>query len=148
MQNVILKKAYLEVEEFLELLGDEYRNKIPKNFLEFIKSEKDTEYQKKIYLDIPIEEQNLMKETLQIIAFLNLRYWCNDEKEKQRLKEVYRKNAEKFEEEKREKYNPYELFRKREKSLIKSENMDLVVKKDNIIQKIIKKILNIFWNKK
>ena len=55
---------------------------------------------------------------------------------------------EKFEEEKREKYNPYELFRKREKSLIKSENMDLVVKKDNIIQKIIKKILNIFWNKK
>ena len=35
-----------------------------------------------------IENQKLKEETLGIIALLNLQYWCEDENEKKRLKEV------------------------------------------------------------
>ncbi len=42
-------------------------------------------YSKEIKPNQPIKDQNLKEETLALIAMLNLQYWCEDEKEKQRL---------------------------------------------------------------
>lgn len=88
------RKAYAEVDDFIELLEEEDRNKIPKKLRDFFKREKNHNYKKRINPDVSIEEQGLRDETLAIIAFLNLKYICEDEKEKERLKRIYMKNEE------------------------------------------------------
>ena len=75
------RQAYTEIVNFIELLDEYNRNKIPKKLMEFFKVEKDNNYTKVIDPKIPIKEQNLKKETLALIAMLNLQYWCEDEEE-------------------------------------------------------------------
>lgn len=90
--SVSTRMAYAEIDTFLELVDAEDREKIPKNLRELFKREKDKDYIKNIDSNIPISEQNLKEETLAIIALLNLKYWCDDETEKERLKKVYKEN--------------------------------------------------------
>ncbi len=54
--------------------------------------------QKVIEPNKPIKEQNLLEETLAIIALLNLKYWCDDDYEKQRLKKIYARNEKIYQE--------------------------------------------------
>ena len=104
------RKAYSEVDEFLELLSEEQRNEIPKKLRNFFKNEKDQKYLKNIDKNIPIKYQNLKEETLAIIAFLNLKYWCKDEDVKNRLKKIYEQNERKYQEILSEKYNLDKIF--------------------------------------
>ena len=39
-----------------------------------------------------------MEETLAIIAMLNLKYWCEDKNERERLKQIYRNNEKEYQE--------------------------------------------------
>lgn len=141
------RQAYSEIDEFLELLNEEQRNKIPKKLRDFFKAEKDNKYYKKIDTNIPIKVQNLKEETLAIIALLNLQYWCENEIEKQRLKQVYAKNEENYQKALQEKYNPDNLFKKRslqqEESTITNE-VAMVEYKEPLFKRIINKIKIIF----
>ena len=139
------RKAYSEIDEFLGLLSEEQRNKIPKKLREFFKEEKDQEYKKGINPNIAIKNQDLKEETLGIIALLNLQYWCEDENEKQRLKEVYAKNEKVYQEMLQVAFNPDDIFKKRtsnaEKELEQAENTQIVEYKELIIKRIFNKIL-------
>ncbi|MGE5472609.1 MAG: hypothetical protein ACM3UU_00100 [Ignavibacteriales bacterium] len=90
------RQAYSEIDAFLKILDDYTVNKIPPKLREFFEREKDKNYVKEISTDIPISEQNLKKETLAIIALLNLKYWCDDEEEKVRLKKIYAENEKTY----------------------------------------------------
>lgn len=90
--NNELKEVYGQVYEFLSLVEEKYLEKIPSGVIEFFKNQKDENYVKKINPNVSIREQNLKEETIAIIAMLNLNYWCEDEIEKRRLKEIYAKN--------------------------------------------------------
>ena len=61
----------------------------------------------------PIKNQNLMDETLAIIAMLNLKYWCDDEEEKKRLINIYLENERKIHDELKEKYDIERVFKER-----------------------------------
>lgn len=111
--SIKTRQAYSEVDEFLNLLTEQQRNKIPKNLRELFKKEKDSNYIKQIKPNIPIKEQNLKRETLAIIALLNLQYWCEDEKEKKRLQTIYDQNEKDYQDMLYEKYNPNDIFNKR-----------------------------------
>ena len=74
-----LRKSYEEVLSFLGIIKKEYYERIPKGFIKFLEDNKDNNYSKVIYKNVPIKKQNLMKETLEIIAFLNIKYFINDE---------------------------------------------------------------------
>ena len=143
--SINTRKAYSEIDEFLELLSEEQRNKIPKKLREFFKEEKDQEYKKGINPNIAIKNQDLKEETLGIIALLNLQYWCEDENEKQRLKEVYAKNEKVYQEMLQVAFNPDDIFKKRtsnaEKELEQAENTQIVEYKEPIIKRIFNKIL-------
>ena len=89
--SINTRQAYSEVDEFICLLSEENRDKVPIYLRELFTKEKDTNYIKGINPNIPIKEQGLKEETLAIIAWLNLEYWCQDENEKKRLREVYDK---------------------------------------------------------
>lgn len=138
------KQAYSEIDEFLNLLPKEQREKIPKKLREFFKEEKDADYIKEIKVEIPIREQNLKEETLAIIALLNLQYWCQDEKEKEQLKNIYANNEKQYQEMLREKYNPDNLFKNRNQSIDETKVTNLIEYKESIFRKIINKIKKIF----
>lgn len=143
--SVRTRQAYSEIYEFLGLLSDEQRDKIPQKLRAFFKEERDTNYIKGINPTEPIKNQNLKEETLGIIALLNLQYWCEDENEKQRLKEVYAKNEKVYQEMLQVAFNPDDIFKKRtpnaEKEQEQSENTQLVEYKEPIIKRIFNKIL-------
>ncbi len=143
--SINTRKAYSEIDEFLGLLSDEQRNKIPQKLREFFKEEKDQDYKKGINPNVAIKNQNLKEETLGIIALLNLQYWCEDENEKQRLKEVYAKNEQVYQEMLQVAFNPDDIFKKRtanvEKEQERAENTQIVEYKEPIIKRIFNKIL-------
>lgn len=141
------RQAYSEIDEFLGLLSEEQRNEIPKKLRDFFKEEKDQEYFKNIDKDISIKDQNLKEETLAIIALLNLQYWCKDEEEKKRLQEIYAQNEKEYQDMLYEKYNPNDIFKKKEGTTIENnteikEKMQMVEYKDSVFKRIINKILN------
>lgn len=89
------EQTYNEVCELLELIGDKYIKKIPKKLLELFEKNRSKNYKKYIDVSLPIKSQ-INKDTLIIMAILNLKYWCEDKKEKERLKKVYKNNEKKY----------------------------------------------------
>ena len=141
------RKAYTEVDNFIELLDEYHKNKIPKKLREFFKNEKEEKYIKNIYRNIPIKEQNLLQETLSLIAFLNLQYWCDDEEERKRLRKKYTENEKTSVKQMRLKYDINNIFKERRKEIIEEETKDnvaIIRYKDSLIQRIINKIRKIF----
>lgn len=145
--SINTRRAYSEIDEFLGLLSEEQRNKIPQKLREFFKEEKDQEYKKGINPNVAIKEQELKEETLGIIALLNLQYWCEDDKEKQRLKQVYAQNEENYQKVLQEKYNSDNLFKKdnlqQEENIITNE-IAIIEYKKPLFKRIINRIKRIF----
>lgn len=144
-----IKMAYCEVDIILGQMEEEYVNKVPSELRKLFKEQKRMDYSPEIKEDIPLADQNLMRKTIAILAMLNLNYWCEDEKEKQDLIQMYSENDRKREEELREKYNPDNLFKKKdievEEVTENTESKELIeYKKENFFKMILRKIFSIF----
>ncbi len=147
-RTINTRQAFSELDEFLELLSEEKRNEIPKRLRNFFKEEKDQKYFKGINKDVPIKDQNLKEETLALIAILNIQYWCKDEDEKKRLKEIYEKNENKYQTELRERYNLGNIFET--KSIAREEKIEdtsMIEYKETFIKRMFGKML-VFLRKK
>ena len=145
--SINTRQAYSEIDEFLGLLSVNQRNMIPQKLREFFYKEKDKEYIKGIDPTIPIKEQNLKEETLALIALLNLQYWCQNEIEKERLKNIYENNEKKYQEMLHEKFNPDDIFKKKEPIVEEKEevtNVQMIEYKEPLFKRILNKILQIF----
>lgn len=145
--SISTRQAYAEIDEFLDLLSPEKRNKIPQKLQQLFKNEKDKNYVKGINPNVPIKEQALKEETLSIIALLNLQYWCDNAAEKERLEKIYADNEKKYQDMLQEKYNPDNLFKnKQSQNLVENtEETSLVpIKEKNFILKLFDKIKNMF----
>ncbi len=140
-----LKKAFSEVDMILDLIDSEMKNKVSANFIKFIKEEKDNNYKPNINPELPLEEQNILPETIDILALLKLNYWCNEEEKKELLK-VLNKNEQQFQKEAKEKYDIDKLFKtNKTKEII---NLPEKVESENFINKLIKFIKNIIWKRR
>lgn len=144
--DINIRQAYSEVDEFLTLLTDEQINKIPLKLRNFFKEEKDNEYKKGIDIERPIKEQDLKSETLAIIAFLNLQYWCEDENEKAQLRQTYMENEETYRNFMQEDFNTNDTF---DKAVLEKQdkitiNNEIVQYKASIIKRIFNKIKDLF----
>ena len=142
------KEAYAEVDTILDLMDEEYSSAIPKKLRKVFKELKDMDYKKEIVSDKPLEEQNLKRETITLLAILNYNYWCTDEARKKELMQIYVDNDKRHEEEIREKFNPENIFKKaeeEEEKVSENENTSLVeYKEEKWYTKILKWISNIF----
>lgn len=144
--NVETKDIYSEVYQVLNLLGNEYVNKLPKSLLNMLEEKRNINYVPKYTDDQPLNKQNIQKETLSIIALLHLNYWCENEEEKKQLRQMFKSNEDRYQRELREKYNPDNLFKNNiQESIIKNE-VSLVEYKESIFRKLINKIKS-FWYK-
>lgn len=82
--------AYSQVKAVLSLLSKEYVEKIPQKLIEYIDlKSSDEDYQ--IDLEKNIESQNLSEKAINIIAFINYKYWSNED-EKRDLLRIYSEN--------------------------------------------------------
>ena len=146
--SIKTRQAYSEIDEFIGLLTDVQKEKIPVKLRELFKKEKDPNYIKCIDPNEPIKNQNLKEETLALIALLNLKYWCEDEQEKERLRNVYSQNEKIYQEVLREKYNPEDIFKSKiinEESKQEKVDVTQITKyKENFIKRIINRIKNLF----
>lgn len=144
-----IKMAYCEVDIILEQMEEEYVNKVPSELRKLFKEQKRRDYLPEIKAEVPLAEQNLMRKTIAILAMLNLNYWCEDEKEKQDLIQMYSENDRKREEELRKKYNPDNLFKKKdidvEETTENTESKEMVeYRKENFFKMILRKIMWLF----
>lgn len=104
-------KVFSEVDAFLDIIDEKYKNKIPIKLRNLFKENKDKDYNPVYDANIPIEEQNIKKETIAMIGLLHLNYWCETEDEKNELRNIFLENQKKYEEKINKKYNLDDLFK-------------------------------------
>lgn len=107
------KKAFKEVNEIIDIMGEKYKNKVPKKLLEVLKNGEDINYITKIKKDVPFEKQEISRTALILLSYINRNYWLEKEEEKQKIKSSYKVEEEKYQKLLREKYDPDEIFKKR-----------------------------------
>jgi len=146
--NTEEKIIYIEVYNILELLGDEYINKIPISLYIMIKSNvtniKDLKY--KSLKDI--NKNNIQKKSLAMIALLHANYWCESQKEKEELIKIFTDNFIKNEKERRDRFNPDNIFNNNLNIEEKKITEIAVYKEPSLWKKIIGKIKNLIFGYK
>ena len=142
--------AYSEVYEILNLLDKEYKEKVSDKVRTFFEEERLKKYKPKIDTDTLLIDQNLKRETIVLLAILNLNYWCDTPEEKQKILDELSDNV-KEKQELLEKYNPDNLFKNRSndtienKKTIDTQEVSIVeYKKPNFIQSLLSKIARLF----
>ena len=139
--------AYSEVYEILNLLDEEYKEKVPDKVRTFFEEERLKDYKPDIDVDTPLIDQNLKRETIVLLAIFNLNYWCDTPEEKHEILNELANN-EKEKQEHLERYNPDNLFKNKQnenKNTINTQEVSLVeYKEPNFIQRLLSKIAKLF----
>jgi len=146
-------RAYTEIVEIISHFSLEEYNKIPSEKIDFFKDNMDKEYVFKIDPNIDLGKQNISKEARATLIALFKEYYATD-KQKDIINRILMNNEQKADEEKRQKYNPDDIFankkenkdieENKEKSL--EENNSLIEYKDSFFEKFkrfIRKLLHI-----
>lgn len=136
-------KAYTELLEILKYVSKSSLEKIPKENLEMYELNRDKNYNYEYNNNLEFEEQKMSKLTRILIANIYIQYWASEE-ERKVLKQRDKEELEKIEIEKRNIYNPDNLFANRRKIENLEEKNLVIVKKKNIIEKVLEKIKKIF----
>jgi len=143
-------KRLVEVDEILNYLSEEDLEKIPDDIKQVIKDNKDKDYTWNYDEDKTLKEQDVSRDTIAILSYLNMEYLLN-EKQKQFMEEMHKRN----EQEKRKKeysnetqYNYEDLFKRKNKvedTNNEQEEVALIpVIEETFIRKIINKIKSLF----
>lgn len=136
-------KIYSEVYALIQLAGKDYQDMLPDKVKKSINLKRDKGYTPIYNINIPLEKQNIQKDSLAILANIQYNYWCTTEQEKRdfikELEQIDIDNEKRI----REKYNPDNIFKKQNSNIEKSEETALVqIEEENWKNKIIK-----FFNK-
>ena len=144
--------AMAETLHYLKGISQDDINKIPDNFITFLKNNALQNYECKFDYTRPLKELNLKNETRGLIAMICLNYWCETEGQKNSFIEHLNKNEKKYQEELREEYNIDDIFKKKEfipKVEKTTENIDknklpVQAKRENIFKRVFTRIMKIF----
>ncbi|MBQ6992214.1 MAG: hypothetical protein IJN50_04835 [Clostridia bacterium] len=139
------EKRLVEVDEVLNYLSEENLNKIPEDIRNLIKENKDKNYTWKFDEKKELKEQDLSKDTIIILSYLNMEYLLNEE-QKKLMEQIYELNEKKQIEERKEKYKVDEIFKNKEATnqqineIKDIQEQSIIEYKENIFKRIIKKI--------
>lgn len=152
MSNSI-NQAFTEVYDIIIHMEDELIQKIPQDFLNIIKSNRDLSWDLNIDYNESINTQEILHETRIILSLIYRDYICNSEERNQLLKkekiEIQREEeilSKKYEidfKTRKEKNKQMNEIQKEEKNVYIQE-----IKQEKWYEKIINKILKIFKIKK
>lgn len=130
-------QAYAEVDYIINHMNQKYKEKVPPKMLAFFSELKDPNHVVKINPYVPLQNQGLKRYTLEIIALLHLKYWCEDEERKKELYNIMLRNQEKLEEQMRDRYSVEKLFDNTSET--PSENTENTEKEDFTKPRVIQR---------
>ncbi len=142
-------KRLVEVDEILKHLSKDDLAKIPQDIKKMISEEKDKNYIWKYDETKSLKDQNLNRDTIVFLSYLNMEYLLNEE-QKEYMKKFHEANEKKLEEEKQKKFTTDNLFKKKDTVLDsqteneKSQEVFMEKYKEGFFKRIIKKIKSFF----
>lgn len=150
-----INEIAVEINSIFDNLSYEVLNKIPLNIREFFRNNASNTYVFKYDKNKSLREQNIKSKTRGVIAFLYRDYVCNED-EKEEYNKIYFKYLNKKEEEKKDLYNPNNIFQKSniQKNIEIYNNTDekkdlkIIKKRTNFIKRVFNGILNFLKGKK
>ena len=145
MLNQRYAEASVEVLDILEHMDPNHLVKVSNKFIDFLKENASREYMCNLDYSKKLNEMNLKEETRGLLALMYENYWCPEE-EKQDLQKKFYENEQKYQEELRQKYNPDNIFSKKNKNIIEIEDnqTQLIEYKETIFRRILNKIKALF----
>lgn len=143
MIDDIYKNSFKEVYVILQNTDKQLVDMIPLKFIDFIKSNMNSDYITNIKTDVPIDNQKLLKETEAVLSLIYRSYWATEQEKAEfaindKNDFIHRENL------KKENYkgkDVYKMFEEKENlnNVILADNL-VVLKKENFLKKLFKKI--------
>ena len=150
MESTIYLNSLSELSEIIKNLGEKIRAKIPNDVIDYIENNKSQTYKWNYNPDLPLDEQNMLPETEELLTAIYRDYICTDA-EKEKVDEVLVDNENYIEESNRNVIENeksvnvdtiVQNYKVREDNSI--SNSPAIVEKQNFFVKIINKIKSIF----
>lgn len=136
--NDSYKKACTQIVELFRYIPEQQLNKIPHEVIKYYKSNIDENYSFKINPLISISDQKFSREAIIILITLSKKYFLN-EQENQILDNALKNNRDILEKQKRELYNPDNIFNNNISNIEKEKiDTNIILYKENIFTKIFK----------
>ena len=140
--------ALYQINEILKYMIPNLKARIPKKVISYFENNKSQEYNWNIDKSLPLEKQELLPTTKEILAVLYKDFICDDV-ERVKLEKTLSDNEIKYQEELREKYNPDNIFKNNKKDNTTEINnneeismgMQIIEHKEPIFKRIVNKIL-------
>lgn len=147
MLNQRYAEASVEVLDILEHMNDNDLARVSNKFIEFLKENASKNYICNLDYSKKLNDMELKEETRGLLALMYEKYWCPEE-EKEELQKKFYENEQKYQKELREKYNPDNIFSKKQENIIEPENnkTQLIEYKESFFKKILNKIKAFFKN--
>ena len=147
MENIEYSKALYQINEIIKYMTPNLKSRIPKKFISYFENHKSKDYNWKIDETVPLEKQNLLPTTKEILTVLYKEYICDD-LERIELEKTLNNNEIKYQEDLRKKYNPDNIFKNKTEEAIdtitENESTSVTIYKESFFNKIINKIKLIF----
>lgn len=134
--------GFAEIHELFKYADEEFLDKIPNKFKNFISEHRDLNHVFKFDVNKPLQEQELTEAAKEIISIIYFNCFCTKEEREKILEEEKLRKAEQ-EEVLRNKYNPDNIFKK--------VNEDIVEHKEEAStheQRYLLDTRNLTWYKK
>lgn len=143
MESIEYSNSLYQISEILKYITPNLKSRIPKKFISYFETNKSKDYNWSIDKTLPLEKQDLLPTTKEILTVLYKDYICNDV-ERIKLEKILNENEVNYQNELREKYNPDNLFKTKQKEVEsvkkETENISVVTYKESFLKKIISKI--------
>lgn len=142
-------KAYTEVLEILKYMPKDDVNKIPKELVNTFEYKKDNNYIFAINEYQDFSKLKVLNETKAIMVNIFRDYWASPE-QKEKIKTKQQHDMRIIEEEKRQNYNPNNIFKNKEIKSIENPTSDIVSMieyKESAFKRFLDKVKRIFVKK-
>ena len=154
MREAEYSEAAVEVLDILNHTEKDDVAKIPQSFIKFLTDISNKNYKVKFNHNEPILGLNLRKQTKELLGFIYITWWANNEERQKYKKQIQNENIKS--EEFVESYNVNDIFKnKKDEKLQKIvqnegcvETSIVEYKEESLFRKFLNKILSIFGIKK
>lgn len=143
MLSTAYANAMTEALWYFKGIREEDVKKIPAKVMNYLKENSNKEYVCNFDYNKPVSEMHLMEETKVLITSICYSYWCEDDIEKNILREILAQNEKEYEVWQREVFNPDNVFNKEQKPVAKDQQL-IVKPKENWFSRMLDKIRNLF----
>lgn len=116
MEEIEYSNSLYQVNEILKYMAPNLKARIPKRIISYFENNKSKNYSWSIDKSLPLESQDLLTPTKEILTLLYRDYICDDI-ERIKIQKTLSENDIKYQKELKEKYNPDNIFKNKQKNI-------------------------------